>query len=212
MSLSADGSDAFDYAVSPETIERLRLYETTLKRWQAAHNLIAPSTVPQIWSRHFADSWQLSALVPLSVRWVDMGSGAGFPGLVIALAMMEAGAAGAVELVEINPRRVAFLREMVRLLRAPARIHAIAIEEAHQLLGLDVGVVTARAFTSLSNLCRLAKPFVDKGAVALLPKGQDVDAELTEATKYWNIQYQSFPSRTADNSAILRVDKLSCKD
>lgn len=212
MSAPRSGAEkALGVDVSGQTLERLRLYDTTLHRWQAVHNLVSASTLPDLWRRHFADCWQLSDLAPLSCRWIDMGAGAGFPGLVIALAMMEQGAGGVVELVEPNQRKVAFLREMIRLTGAPARVHAIAIEDADVLRQMDVGVVTARAFANLEKLCDLAQPFVDKGAIALFPKGQDIDVELTMATRYWSIGLQSFPSRTAANSVIVRIDKLTRK-
>ena len=198
--------------VLPETRERLILYEAILRRWQKAHNLVSASTLPELWTRHFADSWQLGQLAPLDCRWLDIGSGAGFPGVVVALAMRQSSGSGHVELVETNPRKLAFLREVVRETGAPASVHAIAIEKADHLHALDIGVVTARAFADLARLCGLAKPFVDKGAVALFPKGQDIDAELTEATKYWNIKYHSFPSRTAADSAILLIEGLSRRD
>lgn len=205
------GEQALGVDVSSQTLERLRLYHATLHRWQAVHNLVSATTLPDLWRRHFADCWQLSDLAPLSCRWIDMGAGAGFPGLVIALAMMEKGAGGVVELVEPNQRKVAFLREVIRLTGAPARVHAVAIEDAAVLHVMEVGVVTARAFTNLEKLCGLAQPFVDKGAIALFPKGQDIAVELTTATRYWNIAYQSFPSRTAANSVIVRIDKLNRK-
>lgn len=211
-SLRCDGVQALGVAVSSQTLARLRLYDETLHRWQAAHNLVSARTLPDLWRRHFADSWQLSDLANLSCRWVDMGAGAGFPGLVIALAMMETGAGGVVELVEPNHRKVAFLREVIRLTGAPARVHAITVEDADALRRMEVGVVTARAFANLDTLCALAHPFVDKGAIALFPKGQDIDVELTEATKYWNIEHQSFPSRIATHSVIVRIDKLSRKN
>lgn len=207
-----DGPAALGTVVGQDTIDRLTLYANGLKLWQSAHNLVGPKTLAQIWSRHFADSWQLAQLGPLNTRWVDIGSGAGFPGLVVALAMMEHQAeAGVVELVETNPRKIAFLREMIRKLGAPARVHATAIEDAHAVRSAPVGVVTARAFAPLRDLCRHGHPFVDKGAIALFPKGQDVVEELTEAAKYWIIDYQSFPSQTAENSVILCIRQLRPK-
>lgn len=207
-----EGAEIVASGLSTATIKRFELYAERLKNWQAAHNLVAPSTLGVLWSRHFADSWQLSRLASLDQSWVDIGTGAGFPGLVVALAMMEAGASGRVELVEVNPRKIAFLREIIRETGAPARVHGKSIEAIPELGDMDIGVVTARAFTALKNLCALAQPFVDKGAVALFPKGQDIEDELTEATRYWNINYQSFPSRTAMNSVILRIDRLARKD
>ena len=206
-----DFSAVLGVDVSRETIERLSIYAELLRNWQQTHNLVAASTLPHIWTRHFADCWQVSEFGPLDAPWLDLGSGAGFPGLIVALAMQERHTKGFVDLVESNQRKAAFLREVIRATGAPARVHAKRFQDVREFGDPSVSVVTARAFASLSALCGYVQPFVDKGAIALLPKGQDIDSELTEATRYWNIDYQSFPSRTEQNSVILRVNRLSRK-
>lgn len=170
-------------------------------------NLIGPSTVGQVWTRHVADSLQLLGLAPDARTWVDLGTGAGFPGLVIACAL--AGTAGAkIHLVDKSPKKGAFLNAVVRALDIPAVVHIARIEDFVQNFGDSSDVVTARALAPLPRLLGYVAPFVEKGAQALLPKGQDVEAELTEASKCWNIQATLAPSRTDSRSRIVVVSRL----
>ena len=190
--------------VSREIAERLNRLVSTIVEWQAKINLIAPSTIPTIWTRHVADSLQLLALAPNAKRWIDLGSGAGFPGLVIAAAL--AGQAdAAVHLVESNGKKAAFLREAARQMAVPAVVHAMRIEEFVQKFEERPDVVTARALAPLNELLKLARPLLKTGAQALFPKGQDVDAELTLASKYWNIEAELVPSKTSPHSQVVVV-------
>jgi 16S rRNA (guanine527-N7)-methyltransferase len=190
--------------VSRETAARLDRFVALLLQWQAKTNLIASATVREIWTRHIADSLQLAALAPQAKVWVDLGTGAGFPGLVIACALAEQ-ADAVVHLVESNQKKAAFLREAVRLTGAPARVHAGRIEEF--VTSDHVDVVTARALAPLKNVLALAEPLLKTGAVGLFLKGQDVEAELTEASKYWTIAATLVPSKTSPAGRVVVIRK-----
>jgi 16S rRNA (guanine527-N7)-methyltransferase len=193
--------------VSREIAARLDRFVELLLRWQARTNLIARSTLAALWTRHIADSLQLLALAPNASRWVDLGSGAGFPGLVVAAAL--AGKAGAkVHLVESSAKKAAFLREAARVMNTAAVVHAMRIEKFVPQLREPVDVVTARALAPLQGLLEMAYPILKTGAQGLFPKGQDVDAELTAAAKYWNIEADLIPSRTNATSRIVAVRRL----
>ena len=157
-----------------------------------------------LWTRHVADSLQLLALAPDAETWLDLGSGGGFPGLVIASAL--AGIAGAeVHLVESNGKKSAFLREAARIVELPAIVHHQRIEDFIVNCAARVDVVTARALAPLAGLLTYARPFIERGAQGLFPKGQDVEAELTQASKYWNIGAALVPSRTDPRGRIVVV-------
>src|SRR5712672_2659107 len=172
--------------VSRETLVRLDRYVELLLEWQAKTNLVAPSTLPTLWTRHLSDSLQLLSLAPSAKIWVDLGSGGGFPGVALACALAETPGAN-VHLVERNAKKAAFLREAVRITSAAATVHLAGIGDIVDRIGGGVDCVTARALAPLHQLVGFAEPFVSDGAKALFLKGQDVEAELTEATKYWNI-------------------------
>jgi 16S rRNA (guanine527-N7)-methyltransferase len=190
--------------VSRETAARLDRFVALLLQWQAKTNLIASATVREIWTRHIADSLQLAALAPQAKVWVDLGTGAGFPGLVIACALAEQ-ADAVVHLVESNQKKAAFLREAVRLTGAPAKVHAGRIEEFVTSDRIDV--VTARALAPLKNVLALAESLLKTGAVGLFLKGQDVEAELTEASKYWTIAATLVPSKTSPAGRVVVIRK-----
>ncbi|GGI30248.1 16S rRNA (guanine(527)-N(7))-methyltransferase RsmG [Bradyrhizobium guangdongense] len=196
--IAADKRVALKLApVSHETEERLNRYIALLREWQAKTNLVAPSTLPHLWTRHIADSLQLVNLAPSAKRWADLGSGGGFPGVVLACAM--AGTPGAsVHLIERIAKKAAFLREAVRITTSPGVVHLAEIGDNVDRITGPVDCVTARALAPLNQLIGFAEPLMRQGATALFPKGQDVEAELTEAAKYWNIQPQLHRSRTGD--------------
>ncbi|KYH02410.1 16S rRNA methyltransferase [Bradyrhizobium sp. DOA1] len=196
--IAADKREALQLApVSREIEERLDRYIALLREWQAKTNLVAPSTLPQLWTRHIADSLQLVDLAPSAKRWADLGSGGGFPGVVLACAM--AGIPGAsVHLVERIAKKAAFLREAIRVTTSPGVVHLAEIGDNVDRITGPVDCVTARALAPLHQLIGFAEPLMRLGAKALFPKGQDVEAELTEAAKYWNIQPQLHRSRTGD--------------
>lgn len=170
------------FSVSRETLAKFELYANLLKRWQNAVNLVAPSTLGDVWHRHFADSAQLLALAPPEARrWLDLGSGGGFPGLVLALLLDERGGAR-VTLVESDTRKAAFLREVARQTGAPVDILSIRIEELPTHASLQtVDVVTARALAPLPRLLELAAPVFGADTVGLFLKGREAAAEVAAA-------------------------------
>jgi len=193
--------------ISRETESRLDHYVALLLEWQARTNLVAPSTLPNLWTRHIADSLQLLALAPAAQTWIDLGSGGGFPGVVLACAL--AGKPGAmVHLVERNTKKAAFLREAIRITASPGTVHLADIGDSVDRIAGPIDCVTARAVAPLHQLIGFAEPLVTRGAKALFLKGQDVDEELTEATKYWNIRPQLHSSRTGGHGWIVELTQI----
>jgi 16S rRNA (guanine527-N7)-methyltransferase len=193
--------------VSRETEARLDRFADLLFDWQATTNLIAPSTLATLWTRHIADSLQLLAIAPAAKIWVDLGSGAGFPGVVLACALAETPGAY-VHLVERNAKKAAFLREALRVTDAPGTAHLADIGDVVDRIVEPIDCVTARAVAPLNQLIGLAEPLLRRSAKALFLKGQDVEAELTEATRYWNIQSRLHPSRTGGHGWIVELDRV----
>jgi 16S rRNA (guanine527-N7)-methyltransferase len=163
--------------------------------------------VPHLWTRHIADSLQLLPLAPEARTWVDLGSGGGFPGLVLGCVLADTSGAR-VHLVESNAKKAAFLREATRVTGAAAIVHHARAQDVLPRWREPADVVTARALAPLSVLVELAAPMVKRGAKALFLKGQDVEAELTETTKYWNIEPVILPSRTDSTGRILEIRAL----
>ncbi len=184
------------------------MFVELLLLWQQKQNLVASSTLPQIWTRHIADSLQLLPLAPEARVWVDFGSGAGFPGIPIACALADRPGA-MVHLVESVGKKANFLREVVRAIALPAQVHQMRAEKFGETCAETVHVVTARALAPLKLLCDQAFPLIAKGALGLFPKGQDVDAELTEAAKYWRLEASIVPSVTSPTGAIVVVRGLT---
>jgi len=206
--LAADRQNALQLIqVSRETATRLDRLVDLLRDWQRTTNLVAASTLPKVWTRHVADSLQLLALAPQARHWVDLGSGGGFPGLVLACALAEH-PDGKVHLVESQGKKCAFLREATRAIALPATVHCERIESFVQNFSERADVVTARALAPLSTLCGYVEPLLKRGAQALLPKGQDVEAELTEASRYWNIAADMVPSQTEPKARIVVISAL----
>jgi 16S rRNA (guanine527-N7)-methyltransferase len=185
----------------------LDLFVETLLAWNAKTNLIAASTVPHLWTRHIADSLQLIDLAPDARVWIDLGSGAGFPGLVIACALADSPGA-TVHLVESNAKKAAFLREAARIAGVPAKIHAERIEQFVERFQGPVDVVTARALAPLKTILDQSFSLLKTGALGLFPKGQDAPAELTDADKCWNIKTDLATSRTDSRGRIVVVRAL----
>ena len=194
--------------VSRETLDRLDRFVALLLKWQATTNLVGKSTLETLWTRHIADSLQLIDLAPQARIWVDLGSGAGFPGIPIACALAGMPGAG-VHLVECNARKAAFLREAARITGAPVTVHAVRIDKFVDGFEVAADAVTARAVASLKDLLDECFILVHHGAVGLFPKGQDVAVELTEASKYWNMAYDLVPSRTDPLARIVVVRSLA---
>ncbi len=209
--MSASGADrARALALTPvadSALARLDRYVALLLAWQSRINLIAPSTVPEIWTRHVADSLQLLAFAPDAKIWLDFGSGGGFPGLAVACVLADRPGAH-VHLVESNTKKAAFLREAARVAGAPVTVHAVRIGNVGESFSGPVDVVSARALAPLKQLCDEAAPYIRRGAVGLFLKGQDVDVELTEAAKYWRIEAEKAPSRTSPDGRIVIIRGL----
>ena len=199
------------FDVSRETVERIDRFVALLLDRQRTQNLISNASIDSLWMRHVADSLQLLTLVPAlpsAPIWVDIGSGGGFPGLVIACAAAEIPGC-CVHLVESSGKKAAFLRHVVREIGLPAIVHGDRIETVGPSLHPAPDFVTARAVAPLPELCGLIAPLVEKGAKALLLKGQSLNSELTEAAKSWHIDAEIVPSRTSENGRILIVRALS---
>jgi len=207
--LAADKKRALAlFPVSRETEMRLDAYVALLLRWQSKLNLVASSTLPQLWTRHIADSLQLLPLAPQARVWADLGSGGGFPGLPLACALADQPDAK-FHLIESNGKKAAFLREAARAVGLPAVVHQERAEKFGESCAETVHVVTARALAPLKILCDQAFPLISRGAVGLFPKGQDVDAELTDAAKYWRLEASKVPSKTNVQSSIVVVRTIS---
>ncbi len=205
-----DGPEALTdiVPVSRETGERLAAYVALLSKWQKAENLIAASTLPLIWRRHVADSAQLVALFPEVRRWLDLGSGGGFPGLVVAILLAEQSGA-AVHLVESNRKKCAFLRQAIRATGAPAIVHEGRIESVIASWDQPVERISARALAPLTDLLALAAPLMERGVPAAFHKGQDFVREISEATQSWGFDLVKHNSRVGDGGAILDIGHLS---
>jgi 16S rRNA (guanine527-N7)-methyltransferase len=194
--------------VSRETESRLLMFVEALLLWSEHSNLVARSTLPVIWTRHIADSLQLLTLAPGALTWADFGSGGGFPGIPIACTLADEPGAK-VHLVESVGKKANFLREVVQKLSLPAVVHHERAEKFAETCAETVHAVTARAVAPLKTLCDQAFPLIAKGTLGIFPKGQDVDAELTEAAKYWSIQASIVPSVTSPASSIVIVRSLA---
>jgi 16S rRNA (guanine527-N7)-methyltransferase len=206
--LAADKAEALRLTpVSRETEMRLDRYVHLLRQWQAKTNLVAPSTLPNLWTRHIADSLQLLALAPSAKRWADLGSGGGFPGVVLACALAEVPEA-TVHLIERNAKKAAFLREALRVTNAAGVVHLSDIGDTVDSNLSRIDCVTARALAPLHQLIGWAAPLIEKGAKALFLKGQDVELELTEATKYWNMKPRLHSSLTGGHGWIVELDQV----
>jgi 16S rRNA (guanine527-N7)-methyltransferase len=195
-------------SVSRETLERFEIWRRCLEETNAHTNLVGRSTLDEFWYRHALDSWQLLALAPQAERWIDLGAGAGFPGLAIAFGLMDRGACGAsVTLVDSVAKKAAFLQRVAAETGAPVTVIAGRAEALDPVPLVDV--MTARAMAPLTKLLGYAHPYVEKGAIALLPKGARHAEELTRARKSWTFQAEVIPSATAPEAAIIKIRTLT---
>ena len=180
--------------VDTDLAERLQLFEQLLLKWQPKMNLVAPSTLRSIRTRHIEDSLQVGDVLPNALRWIDLGSGAGFPGIVTALRLR--GQEGAVvHLVESDHRKCAFLREVSRETQAPVEVHRGRIEEILSTLP-EVDAISARALASMALLVEMTLERLEKGSVGVFLKGQDVGSELTKMPIYSSLKLRLVASRT----------------
>jgi 16S rRNA (guanine527-N7)-methyltransferase len=197
------------FGVSRETIVKLSAYESLLRQWQKTINLVAPSTLGAIWSRHFADSGQLVGLAPAGARrWLDLGSGAGFPGLVVAILLAERDGA-TMTLIESDTRKAAFLAEVARQTGVPVDILRDRIENTTTQAKVDV--ITARALAPLPRLLDLAAPYYAAETVGLFLKGRDAQTEVDEARERWDFTVALHPSQTDSEGRVVAVRALKAK-
>ena len=193
--------------VSRESLLKIEAYVDLLLTWQTKINLIGPSTVETVWRRHILDALQLLPLMHFKTEGVaDLGSGAGIPGLILAL-----GGDLKADLYESNGKKVAFLREAIRQTKADVRVHQIRLETLEEHLPARMpDYVTARALAPLEKLLLWAEPFLKRGAIGLFHKGQDVDSEVNKATKFWKMgAIIRHASMTDSDGTILEVKEIT---
>lgn len=202
-----------DFSVQSHHMDRFFKYAELLQDWQRAKNLVSDTTIHELWQRHISDSYQLLALAKPDAHWLDIGSGAGLPGMVVAISCWskesEPEVTGSMSLIEANGRKCAFLKAVSRETKTPANILNGRIEEIPlENLPQTPDYITARALAPLPKLCSLITRFMGSETVALVHKGQDFASEIEEATKYWDFDVVQHPSRIEDGSVILAISNL----
>lgn len=185
-------------------MEGLERYRAILEESAAVMNLVGRATLPDFWRRHALDSAQLVRLAPGALRWADLGSGAGLPGIVVAL-LLKREPGVIVHLVDSSKKRVGFLRRAVEALDLPAEVHDARAESLSRL----VDVVTARACAPLSRLLGFAQPWLRAPAIGLFLKGESVETELTEARRNWEFDAELHPSASDPRGRIIQVRRLA---
>jgi len=187
--------------VSRETFEKLIAYAELLLKWQSKINLVGKNTISDLWGRHMLDSIQLNKWIPNETNTItDFGSGAGFPGLVLAIVCGKT-----VHLIEASKKKSAFLREAARITQAPVILHEGRIEKQK---GWASDVITARAVAPLSRLIEFAKPYMGKNTVCLFLKGARVEEELTDAQKTWKMKVKHYQSVTHPKGVVLSIKDI----
>ena len=192
--------------VSRETYAALEAFEQDFRKWSARINLAAPSTLDTLWSRHVLDSAQLAKLKPHPLRWLDLGSGGGFPGAILAILFRDRPGAH-IDLVESNNKKAAFLRSVLGKCQAPATVHICRIEDVPESL-TQPEIVTARALAPLPKLLGLSRPWLTENAVALFHKGRDYETEVRESHDEWSFDLVEHRSRIDPESRILEISRL----
>jgi 16S rRNA (guanine527-N7)-methyltransferase len=193
--------------VSRETLEKLTQFEDLLRKWNPTINLVSRRTLNDIWSRHFEDSLQRLDMAPQPIdHWVDLGSGGGFPGLVIAIVASERGSPKRITLIESDTRKCAFLRTVIRETGVEAEVLNKRIEA---LAPMNANVVSARALADLPKLLAFAERHMSMDGLALFPKGSTWQNEVEDAQSQWNFEYQIAKSKTENGPAILKVTGVS---
>ena len=190
--------------------ERFAAFADLVRKWQPVKNLVAPSTLPHLWVRHMADGAQAYAALPSALRWLDIGSGAGFPGLVTAILLADRPGA-AVTLVESNGRKAAFLMTVARELALPATVLSVRIESLAERYGERLGpvdAVSARALARLDKLFALSEPWLSTGSRAVFHKGQDFGSEIAEATQSWAFDLVELKSKTDHDACVAVFDRV----
>ncbi|WP_273788772.1 16S rRNA (guanine(527)-N(7))-methyltransferase RsmG [Bartonella sp. ML70XJBT] len=197
-------------SVSRETMEKLIQFETLIMQWNKHINLISSSTIPLLWTRHILDSAQIYPLYSDLLHWCDLGSGGGFPAIVIALFMKEK-KGGHIDLIESNGKKVAFLRTVIAELDLPATVYHHRIEDVYKKIAKPE-VITARGLASLDELLRLIFPLFTQKTIAVLQKGRDYSTEIKKASANWQFDLLKHKSKIDENSVILEISHLrSCR-
>ncbi|MTI18470.1 16S rRNA (guanine(527)-N(7))-methyltransferase RsmG [Rhodobacteraceae bacterium RKSG542] len=196
--------------VSCETLEAFAIYVDLVRKWQPAQNLIAPSTMDDIWMRHVADSIQIQKSLPEANHWIDFGSGAGFPGLVTAI-LLRGREDTMVNLVESNQRKASFLRTVARETGSKVKVHAGRIEAVTKGWTAPIEGVSARALANLEMLCGFSAQFVQRGATAVFHKGQDFRREIEEASHKWELDLVEHDSLVDPQSKVLIITKMAAR-
>ncbi|SMR82532.1 16S rRNA (guanine527-N7)-methyltransferase [Aliiroseovarius halocynthiae] len=193
--------------VSRETFERLEAYVALMKKWNPAINLVAPSTISQIWSRHILDSAQIYGLVPEDHNiWCDLGSGGGLPAVVVAIMAKDQHPDARVVCIESDVRKSTFLRTVARELDLTLSVSSERIEKADPQ-GADV--LSARALAPLNKLCGFAERHLKPGGVAIFPKGENYRHEIQEALENWSFQLDTYPSKTHPDAFVLKIGEIA---
>jgi 16S rRNA (guanine527-N7)-methyltransferase len=190
--------------MTPDRQTMLSAYIALLQKWNATINLVSAADMPDLWPRHIDDSLQLGTVAgPLPPRAIDMGSGAGFPGLILAIAYgIE------VDLVEQDQRKAAFLREAAMVTGAPVRVHAVSVERVKIA---PAPLIVSRALAPLPMLLRWAAPLLTENGFCLFPKARNAEAEIAKAERIWSMRIERIPSLTDSNGVILRIAELHAK-
>ncbi|MFP5478608.1 MAG: 16S rRNA (guanine(527)-N(7))-methyltransferase RsmG [Alphaproteobacteria bacterium] len=208
--MTTGGLSVGGVSVSRETFDTLQKFEALVRRWNAAINLVSKATLPDLWSRHIADSAQVFSLCPADAEhWVDIGSGGGFPGLVVAVLAKEQRPTLRLTLVESDLRKATFLRQAAQILALPVEVISERIES---LSGLQADVLSARALAPLSDLLRYGEKHLKAGGVALFPKGARFQEELAQARVSWEFDVDMQPSLSEAGAAILVIRNLHRHD
>jgi 16S rRNA (guanine527-N7)-methyltransferase len=204
----AEVRDAASFAArtgaAPAQLADLERFQALLADWNGRMNLVSAASLGEFWPRHVYDSAQLLEIMPEARVWVDIGAGAGFPGLVLAI-LLKGVAGTTVHLVESQAKRCRFLTAVVEALGLPAEVHNARAEE----LALTADVVTARAVAPLVKLLAFARPYMARGAVGLFAKGQTAEAEIAEARRFWRFTCNMMASRSDPGGRILKVEGLA---
>ncbi|UWQ14374.1 16S rRNA (guanine(527)-N(7))-methyltransferase RsmG [Aliiroseovarius sp. M344] len=192
--------------VSRETMERLEAYAALLKKWNPAINLVAPSTIEALWSRHFLDSAQIADLAPKSIKtWCDMGTGGGFPGLIVAILAKDHDPLRQTICIESDVRKATFLRTVVRETGINAEILSERIESVPPL---SAEIVSARALAPLKALLSYADRHLAPAGQGLFLKGKNYHAEVEEALETWRFELDTYPSKTNPDAVVLKIGEL----
>ena len=201
------------YHVSRETLTKLMAFQALLGKWQQSVNLVGPTTLADFWQRHAADSAQILRYAPSSAKiWLDLGSGGGLPGLVLAIMLAEKTPAARLSMVESDRKKAAFLRAVIADIGLSAEVYHSRIEalgDARPTGLAAIDVITARALAPLGDLLGLLHPFYDSSTVALLHKGRHWQEELTASEQYWKLTYKAHISDTNADARLLEITALA---